>query len=237
MNRTGTAVLGMLVAGLAGLAVVGWLMHVRMGRPLSGEPGPVGTFGSPEALAAAGEPDAEGLTALSAGGAYAVQIAQRALREGHTTDAARALDAADRISRIGMHAAASGGAAFELAHRLVQHARDELQNGAPAAAGWVLRDAGPAFASFRGGAAAPPAGELTAYAGATVINRHGVRIGQIDRVPGPGEPRQLHIRIGGWQNFMGFLDLGGSDVPTPVDNLVFGPAEQVGETLVALATR
>jgi hypothetical protein len=236
MRQRAGAVFGMTAGGLASLAVVGWLLQVRVGRPITGEAGPIGTFGTPEAMAAGGESgDRHGLQALADGSAFTVQAAQRALDEGRRSEAVRALDAARRATEVGFHAAADGRAPFQLAYRLIEQARHQLQNGNLAAAGQLLRDAGPALGSFTAGRQVDIGPDLSAWVGSTVIDSHGVRIGEVDKFSSPDrEPRQARLRLGGWQDFMGFLDLGGREVLVPVDALLFGPTSHVGRAMVAL---
>lgn len=224
--RTAVYLVIMLVVGLAALAVPGWLYERREGRPLRA-PGvtapalPPGSGGSPR----------EPLETLAAGLGEALTVAQESLRAGQTSEAARALDAALRAAEVGAHA--SPGGAFPPALEHVKHARKELQDGQPSRAARTLARARAALGARPGSPPVQTVPSLGRYAGGTLINAEGVRIGEVVSVSGD----RVELVLGGWRDFMGLFDLGGGrHVTVPADALVFGPARYFGLTLVAAPT-
>ncbi len=222
----------MFVAGLAGLAAVGWLMELRMGRPI-GQVEAVGTAGRADAPGEAAPAGATTLTTLAHGTSVALRTARRALAQNDRAAATHALDAALRAAEVGSHATAREASPFDDALQITRTARRALQNGDRAAAVAALDSAGPSLDAFAG-AARRPAGDLARYEGGDVIDPSGVRLGEVESFTTRDGRTAANLRLGGWPDFMGLFDIGGRSVSVPLDQLVFGPARTVGPTLVAL---
>ncbi len=221
--RTAVYLVVMFVVGIVALAVPGWLYERREGQPLQA-PGatapmlPQGTGGGPR----------EPLEMLADGLGEALTVARWALDEGNQSEAAHAMDAAQRAAEVGEHA--SPESAFKSVLEQVRHAREEIQNGRKASAARSLEEARVALGARPEVLAEQKAPSLGKYAGGTLIDAQGVRIGEVGSVSGD----QVELILGGGRDFMGLFDLGGArHVMVPADTLVFGPARYLGLTLVA----
>lgn len=226
--RTALYVIGMLVFGLAALAIPAWLFELRESRPLPTLAGPrqalpPGAGGAPRAP----------LETLAMGLRDSLDVARQELAAGHRTQGVEALDAARLAARAGQHA--SEGSAFESALHDIEQARKAIENGRPQAARRVLEDAlaalNPESSAKLGTPRAPT--ELGKYDGGTVINAQGIRIGEVVGMQG----QQLELVLGGARDVAGIFDLSeGRRVTLPASALLFGPARFTGLTLVVLPT-
>lgn len=175
------------------------------------------------------------LRALEHGLAQSLELARRSLGEGDVARAAQALDHADRAADV---AATGSGDAPSLvgAREHVRSARHALQMGRAGAAYTEIEDA---LGSLRGGGvpAASARGDderLSGYVGATVIDAHGARIGEV-----VGErDGELELALGGARDVAGLVDLGASErLRVGAGDVVLGRRRGIGSTLVALPAR
>jgi hypothetical protein len=139
-----------------------------------------------------------------------------------------ALDNAMRAAQVVRVAALPPGPHVELA---VRHARRALQNGNPAKAQVLLKQAGAAGPGEDVAArrfAAP-----SAYEGAPLLDAAGAVVGEVRRVQGD----RAQLALGGVHDFWGFVDLGHPTLAwVPVARLVRGPEHAIGKTYAMLPT-
>jgi hypothetical protein len=224
----------MFVAGLMTLAAVGWLLDLRMSHPLPGSlPIAVGTSG-PDVVEPPASRPAGTVAFLAAGTADAIESAVRAVQEGKRTLATQSLDAAKRSADVGAHGAmAAAGASFHDALRAVREARTVMQNGGRPAL-LPLRRVIDTLRELNGTALRGSQAGLAPYEGATVINARGVIIGEVESVEDSDDGMRVRLVLGGVQDFMGFVDVGGRARVVPAAAIVFGERRVAGSTFVAL---
>ena len=163
------------------------------------------------------------LEALAAGidASLAAAVARLARRR---SPAVSALDAAKR-------AAAAGGLGFRYVHAFVLQARRDLQNGDPARARAMIEEARAALREVDAQGHGPQA-RLERYAGATLIDARGERIGEIAAVaPRAGTP-SVQLSLGGVHDAAGLVDFGARRLWLPAEMLIFGRPNLIGPTLV-----
>lgn len=225
----------MIVLGLIGFALLGWLVEYREGRAV--ESGDV--VEAPAAQVT--QP------ALVLGTRTAADQARRHLEQGKRTKAVHAMDAALRAAEIGKHVAQ--GAArmqFEQAVKALKDARHVLQMGRPeeaekrlVSAADALAHAGlqaPAAAVAMGGQP-PPKATWSAYRRAGLINAQGVRVGEVEEIRERADSgAELVLVVGGGQDVLGFIDFGGTRLTVPASAVLFGKPKTIGMTMVALST-
>jgi hypothetical protein len=76
---------------------------------------------------------------------------------------------------------------------------------------------------------------LSRYKGAAVIDSYGARLGELKSLPGASIDTAV-IRIGGWPDFMGLVDVGGLELRVELRSVVFGEPRTIGRTMVALVS-
>ncbi len=209
----------MYALGVGAMALTAWLFEWHEGRSIEGA-----VAAEPRGSAPLRTP----LDALAAGLSGTLNVAARDLGAGRRSEAARALDAALRAAEVG--AAADRGGMLGVTLARVRAARRALHNGRPRKA---RRHVDEARRTLRGKTPgkAGTAKALGGYAGATVINANGVRIGKVERV----EADKLRIVFGPGLDVLGILDLRSEPALTvPARFVLFGPNEFFGPTLVAL---
>jgi hypothetical protein len=209
-------VLAMLLFGLASLAILGWRYEVRSTRPLADEPTWVKT--TP-------------MDAFVESARHTAEHAADALVRGDRSEATHALDAAMRALEVAAHGT---GRAFDEARHEVRTARVHLQRGQVAEAITRARQAAASLdAVVASWPAAPSAEVLGAYAGATVLDLQGLRIGKVDAVR--ADEGMLELSLDGWLDVLGFLDLGANlEGSVPAGALLYGEPRTFGGTLVVL---
>ena len=215
------ALSGMLAMGLAAFWGMGALWSYRIAHSV----GPTA-----QVAAAVSDP----VHALQQGMLHDLEAAERALRSGHQSEVARALDGARRVARVGNSAASE---LFSRPLGAIDHARRALQDGHSDEAIAAVRDASASVAATsptgRGPTAAPRVPtSVERYRNAVVLDGGGDRIGRvksIDRI-------SATLVLGGKQGVFGFINLGGRELTVPLDALVFGDARALGPTMVVLTT-
>ena len=225
MKKTVLTVL-MLVLGFGTLFGFAFLVAWRERQPIA-----VG--GDPGAAAAPLESGRDGLYAV-------VGYVTAALRQGDQTAAVHALDAATRAARTLERATPEEhDAAFAEAYARLQEARRAVQNGMNRAAldklGEVLvtLDREAEIAGVR--PLTPHGRALHEYDGATVIDPHGRRVGELVAVDESGRGDEVTLHVGGTSDLFGCWDFGGREVRVPTAALLFGGARELGSSLVMLA--
>jgi hypothetical protein len=224
-------VIGMLVFGIAALALPAWLAVLRMGQPVD-VPAPV----------VAREVESTGpLDRLTvpervwSGMQMSIRAARFHFNNGKRSEAMHALDAALRVAALGTRALPSQKPQFQDTHRRLKQARREIQNGHPALAlhtldSMIERWSG-GFAGLTMDGAKHADGP--AYKGAVVMDVYGARIGDVVRV----DNRRMTIAIGGVRDVFGFLNLSpGNRVEVPVSQVLGGTLDPVKGAKVMLVT-
>jgi hypothetical protein len=207
--------------GLAALVLPGVLVVARERHEARVADVAVAEFAGDEALAGRSGPIERGVEA-------SVQTARGALAHGNRRDAVAALDNALRAAQVASVAALPPGVQAE---RTVRHARHALQNGDPAKAQALLRQA--TAAETREVATPGRVGAPSAYQGAPLLDAAGAVIGEVRRVQ---HDRAL-VAFGGVHDFWGFLDLGHPVLAwVPLTDFVRGPARAIGKTYAMLPT-
>jgi hypothetical protein len=136
-----------------------------------------------------------------------------------------ALDAAKRSSEV-------GGLGFRYVYAFVMQARRELANGDVELARRKIEEALAALRTVDAQGHGPQAA-LERYAGATLIDTQGRRLGEVRRVERRGERLVAERSLGGVHDAAGFIDLGGRTTRVPGETLIFGRPKYAGATLVA----
>lgn len=212
MKRIGLHVLGMFLLGLLAMLAFAAIVQLRIGRPI--------------APALQARPAATAVASLAQGLTEDLQIAFRSLPASQT-EAVRALDGAKRLSEVGE---AAVGEPFRVIREKVTEARRAVANGNPTKARQLLAQATAAPLLAEQPAAAPSG--LRQYTGATVVDSHGTRIGEITAVSNRDGHPVLQVAVGGLRDVFGFIDVGGHTMLASPDTLVFGTLKKAGTTLV-----
>jgi hypothetical protein len=235
MQKPTWSVIGMVMGGVATLAIVGWLFHVRTSHMLPvAPPAAVGTSGEDSAVRFESAARSGVVTLLAAGTADAIESAAHALEARNRTLAMQSLDAAQRAADVGAHGLAAGaGATFHNALRAVREARTVIQNGGHPVL-LPLRRAVNTLRTLDGTPLRGSQAGLAPYEGATVIDAHGVIIGAVASVENSSDGISVRLVLGGVQDFMGFVDVGGRARVFPAAAVVFGQRRAIGSTFVAL---
>ncbi len=186
-------------------------------------------------------PTTDAVALLAEGLASTMDSAAAAFEAGRRGAAASAMNDA----RMGADVAAHGAhgermRALEQVAGAVTWARRVVANGQPELAPDILRQ-GARLARRAAGTAPEPSPldpvpelHLYAYVGATVVNARGRQVGEVEGFTGPpAQPTGLVATWGGWQDGLGFIDLGGRQVEIPLSAVVFGPRSLLGHTMVA----
>lgn len=206
-------VVGMFVFGAAALTVPAVLDEVRTGW-------------SPETSVE--DPSGEVPLAVLADGMVAsAREAGKALEEGRRSVATHALDAAHRAAEAGLQSSRRGERFAAALYRL-ERARLAVQDGDVHHA---VRELGHVRAAP--GEEAPEPRSRTVrpedYRGALLVDARGRRIGEVLSV----EADEVTVRIGGWSDVMGLVDVDGETRTLSRDALLFGEPRGIGSTLVA----
>ena len=228
MRKAGFLI-AMWLLGIASFALLGWVVQVRIGQPVSG--------GGADADDGSGP-----VRILLNGLAGSIRVADEGIGRGEGGGAVHALDGAMRAARVG-YAATEPVARWALADAVeqIEEARLDLQIGLRADARHHL---GEALSAVRGVDAmeiletpSVPASSLwDGYRGATLLNANGVRIGELKDLRTAGGREEAVIRLGRIQDLFGFLDLAGTEATVPAEDLLFGEPRGVGVVNVVLPT-
>ena len=210
-------VLGMLVFGLATLAIFAGVQQWRVQAQTRAAAAPT------TAVQGASAPSAP-LDSLASGIEASLRVAARQL-ERERGAGVSALDAAMRAAEV-------GGLGFRYVHAFVMQARRELANGDAALARRMIEQALAALRSVDTQGHGPQ-GALERYAGATLVDTRGRRLGEVRRVERHGERLVAVLSLGGVHDAAGFIDLGGRTMRVPGGTLIFGRPKYAGATLVA----
>ncbi|GBG14225.1 argininosuccinate lyase [Novimethylophilus kurashikiensis] len=216
MNRMPLHILGMTLLGVLALWAFAAIVQTRIGQPLQEDTEP--SFGITPVAALA-----EGLKAD-------IGLAAQSL-DSNKTEAVLALDAAKRVSELGM----TFGEPFQTAHETVLRTRRSIADGHPDKAKRLLQNTQLTQFDVKGasGNVNSPHTNLRSYKGAVVLDRQGIRIGEVvDVAEHQGRP-MLQLAIGGVRNALGFIDWGGKRMWIDPSALVFGKVKTVGSTMIA----
>lgn len=211
--------------GLIAFALFGAIYEVRIGGRTLSE--------SPRTTA-----DESSVAMMRTGAAGALSEAVRLAEEGRRSEATHALDAALRTLEVGAEAFRGDyGHKWRAALKQAKQAQASLQNGAPMRMTEQLRAAADIIRSAPIPAAPPasPDTQLQQYAGATLLNAAGIRIGEL-LTPMQNDNKTAEIAVGGVRDLLGFLDWGGRTISVESGRLVYGPARWPKPIMVVLPT-
>lgn len=215
--------------GIIAFGIFVLLVEIREGQPLH----------PPTEIAASEETGGSALTVLTRGARTTVQTVQHAWGQGRRGEAMHALDASMRTLEVAKHAATQHKSLhkhLKKALKGVKHSRHAIQTGRRSKAKKNLEKAAQALRSALEGPgdrkASPPGRKNAgAFEGALLLDRYGVRIGEVERIkPATGEAVLIQ---GGWRDLLGFIDIGGQRMTTPLETLVLGKPKTLGSTMVA----
>lgn len=211
-------VAAMVVLGCGGLFLPAWLAHVRQ------DPARVG-----QSASVAGTPRLQPGAALFDGLRASLSRGIDGLARGDRTQAALAMDAANRAAEAGAHSAPGS---FYSALEQIRAARIALQQGNEGEAKAKLQAASEVVRPAAD--ARPPSAEIGRYRGAKVINPEGVIIGEVSSVSADS----VDIALGGFRDAWGFIDFSADrHVNVPASALAFGPPRRIGLKLVMVSTQ
>lgn len=216
--NTAGALAGMIIMGLLAFAALAWLVEHRVKAPVLQSRAPL--------LTPTGAEDS--LELLRQGLLTTLHSAAAALESGNQSRAAAAMDAARRAAQVGDEA---GGMPFAGAHRSVDNARLQLQDGNLEGARALLQEASRHLRDFQGdyGAVAGAKQSLEDFRGATVLNKFGERIGEV----GPIAGSRITLFLGGHRDILGFIDwTDGRRLVVSPGHLVIGSPKTLGSTMV-----
>ena len=235
----------MFTLGLAALAGLAALLEWREARALPGDR--VAAAERSQSGVARRGPRASPLVKLAAGAGTAARAARAKLASGDRSESMYALDATKRAIEVGHHVA--HGAVrkhFGQALKKIKAARAAIQTGEPGEARRDIRQAASALQTAEQAAGKGHSPEThpldrqrwARYEGATLINAHGIRIGEVRRIqPQVRERGEALLLIGGGHDVLGLFDLGGDTrLSMPVDSLLWGKLQAVGGVHVVLPT-
>jgi hypothetical protein len=182
-------------------------------------------------------------TVLARGLAASALTSRRNLASGDRGHAMDALDAARRDAEVGLRAV-DGELQWAVAsaYDQVRQARTAIQVGSASGARTHLRKAAATMQTAATRAPAPrlpPRRDWDNYHGATLLNALGVRIGEFVAFTDDGNGNvTAKVRVGGQDNVLGFIDIGGSTTTVRADRLLYGYGEPriVGEMFVVAPT-
>lgn len=227
-SRAGSILL-LWVMGIGAFVVFVLLVEAREGQPIH----------PPTEIAASGEMEGSALSVLTQGAYTAVRTVQHAWERGRRAEAMHTLDASMRALEVAKHAATQDTSLHKDLYKAlkgIKHSRHAIQMGRRGKAKTNLEKAAQALRSALEGPGdrkAPPPGrkKAGAFEGALLLDRYGVRIGEVERIkPATGEA--VLVR-GGWRDLLGFIDIGGQRMTTPLETLVLGKPKTLGSTMVA----
>lgn len=185
---------------------------------------------------------APALAALAAGLHQDAASALASLQAGHRSDATAALDAARRLAQVGQENS-SGPLKTQYVTTLdaVDSARQALWNGNLGDAQGDLATAAEALDSAVSATQtatdpeAPPETVWDQYAGAQLLAADGRVIGEVQSIDGPADPT-VRVRIGTGTGVFGFIGLGGHTTTVPVDQVLWGRRQILGNVYAVLTT-
>jgi hypothetical protein len=206
----------MSVLGIAALIFPAWLVEVRDGTPLH----PKEASDRPSV--------ASGSSNLYSGLRESIQAGVSYLEQDQRSRAAHAIDAAHKASMVANKTASGSG--FNSVLHSVERARHAIHMGDEQGAKEKLTAAlqhvpdvlQPSTSS---------AGSLEPFVGATVLNAHGVKVGEVVEV----QAGTATVALGGARDVWGFWDLGEERrAQVPADALATGPSQLIGQSMVAI---
>jgi len=168
-------------------------------------------------------------------------FAVTSLAEGRRTDAVEALDGARRVAGAASTAfSGTWGTTFTGVLHSIEEARRRIQNGRAAEALPALHPAVQLLDALQGSRSFEPRppGDLNPesprYDEATVVDPRGRVVGECVAVRQAGAGPEAMIRLGGWFDVLGLVDLGGRMTTVPAGRLVFGEPSAVRETIIVM---
>ncbi|MEU0344648.1 hypothetical protein ABZ092_38395 [Streptomyces bobili] len=231
-TRKALIVAAMWVMGLTMLGLLGWVVQVRDSTPVEASTtSAAGVDGSQAPLAA-----------LARGGSASARTAAQDLAQGPGSKASHALEAAHRVSEVGMEN--SWGLAkeqFTIAEKQLLTAMESLHDGRTSGAYAQVRAAATALQRATTAAAgqhpaAPPKVARAGYDSADLLNAEGSKIGLVKRIETQGGKPVAVLQIGGTKDLFGVLELGGKQIEVPAERLLWGPRRSLGYVWVVAPT-
>lgn len=231
-------VVTMWVFGLALLALFAWATQWRTTASVP----TAESASSPATAATPTSTSAPALAALIAGLEQDATSALASLQAGRRSDATAAMDAAYRLAQVGQENT-SGPLKTQYVSTLdaIKSARQALWNGNPDQAEADLTTAGEALDSAVNDTQtatdpeAPPQAVWDQYDGAQLLAADGRVIGEVDSIDNPADPT-VHLHIGNGTGVFGFINLGGHTTTVPLDQVVWGRRQILGNVYAVLTT-
>lgn len=232
------AKIGVVVAmwffGLVLLALFAWATQWRTTASI---PTAESTSSAPPASTSA-----PGLSALTTGLQRDTTSALESLQAGHRSDATATLDAAYRLSQVGQENT-SGSLKTQYVTTLdaIRSARQALWNGNPGQADADLTTAGESLDSAVNDIQtatdpeAPPQEVWDQYDGAQLLAPDGRVIGQVTSIDNPTDPT-VTLHTGNGTGVFGFINLGGHTTTVPLDQVLWGRRQILGNVYAVLTT-
>jgi len=186
---------------------------------------------------------APGLAALTTGLQQTAASALADMQAGHRSDASHALDAAYRLAQVGQENTSGPlKTAYVTTVNAIETARENLWNGNPDAAQTQLTTAGQALDQASNATEtatspeAPPEQVWGQYQGAQLLGPDGQVIGKVESIENPADPT-VQVHLGKGTGVFGFITLGGRDTIVPLDQILWGRRQILGNVYAVLTTR
>lgn len=205
------------ILGAISLLVFTAIVELRLAAPLAGQQGGSMTDMPPARVAIQGA-----ISALS--------LAEEAWRNDRHSEMMHALDASIRIVEVAGHATRPA-APLKDSQKILEELLHTLRNGNQQFVGEAVEKAKASLQSVSRDISAAGSSEFSGYGGATLIDRSGIRIGEVVSVN--ADNSQATLVVGGVRDALGFLDFGGQEITVPSGELLFGKRKGLGPTLVA----
>ena len=224
-------VTAMWLLGAAAFAAFAFLVQWGQGTPVE-----VPAEADVPAAVAADQP----LAALTAGVARTAGTAAYHLDHGQRSKASHAIDAARRAAEVGLDTAhGEVKAAFAVAVEKIEKARQSLHNGQPASTVEDLRTVADRLGAVVDAArqqspGVPPSEVSSAYGGAVLLDANGAMIGQVQQLHAQGDHPRAQLRVGGANDVLIVMDIGGRQVTVPAEKILWGPRRSVGSVYAVL---
>jgi len=185
---------------------------------------------------------APGISALTTGLQRDAASALASLTTGHRSDATAALDAAYRLAQVGQeNTSGSLKTQYVTTLEAIKSARQALWNGKPGQAEADLTTAGEALDSAANDIQtatdpeAPPQGVWDQYDGAQLLAADGRVIGEVQSIDNPADPT-VALHTGTGTGVFGFINLGGRTTTVPLDQVLWGRRQILGNVYAVLTT-
>ena len=220
---------GLVILGVIAASVLGHAVEYRQGQPVATQLQP--------------QQQKTKINTLASGTVQSLKVSADAIEDSSRAKAMHALNTAERTIEVGRSVPTEKiQIHFEFAHVQVSKARHYVQNGHIDKAVQPLRKAATTLSSLEVTATThdnelPEVAKWPGYNGGQLINANGTKIGEFERfsIDSKGNVR-AHIDLGGYQDILGFIDIGGQSYSLPANDLLYGHLKNYGSDLVVVPT-